>query len=357
MMKLNTGYMTNMLLVAAAMICMTACAKKKAANEEPRQVLLYTVQAADSDKWTTYPGRTEAAVTANVAFRVSGTLERIYVHEGEGVHRGQVIAKMDDRDYRTQLQATEAEYQQIQADAERVMNLYKDSVTTASNYDKARYGLLQIEQKLRNHRDQVADCVLRAPFDGYVGAVIHEAHETVAAGMPVLTLFADGQTEIVINIPSAEYQRSDEFESFTASFDVLDGERFPLQLLSIAHRANVNQLYEVRLAMQGNHREITPGMSTTVTIHYTPQGTAHTRVPSSALIHGERGDAVLVYSDGRVRLTPVSVATLHSDGTAELASGVTAGQQVVTSGVHQLADGEAVSPYPTPSKTNVGGLL
>lgn len=344
-------------IMVLTMLSIYSCTSKQPEPAGPKQVLLANVESASSTHITTYPGRTQAAETANVAFRVSGTLASLSVHEGDHVRRGQVIARMDDRDYRTQLQATEAEYAQVKAEAERVMNLYRDSVMAASTYDKARYGLQQMEQKLRNHRDQLADCVLYAPFDGYVRSVLHEAHETIGAGMPILRLYAEGNTEITIFIPASEFQHRDAFESFTAQFDVLPGEVFPLQLVSISHQANVNQLYEVRLSFKAPNSQITPGMSTTVALHYQQQDNATTIIPASAILHDEKGTAVMVYKDGKVKRTSVEVSVLHRNGTAEITTGLIAGQQIVTSGVHTLSDGETVKPYPTPSKTNVGGLL
>lgn len=71
----------------------------------------------------------------------------------------ELLAQIDPRDYELQLQAAEAEWQGIKAEAERVMALYADSVATASDYDKARYGLQQITAKeimqksTRRHKD------------------------------------------------------------------------------------------------------------------------------------------------------------------------------------------------------------
>ena len=48
--------------------------------------------------------------------------------------------ELDPTDYQVQLDATEAEYQQIKAEAERVMALYKDNGTTPNANDKAVYG-------------------------------------------------------------------------------------------------------------------------------------------------------------------------------------------------------------------------
>ena len=95
-----------------------------------------------------------------------------------------------------QLSATEAEYAQIKADAERVMGLYQDGGTTASNYDKARYGLQQIEAKLQNHRNQLAYARRVAPFSGPVQKRYVMGGENVSAGLPIMKILSDNALEM-----------------------------------------------------------------------------------------------------------------------------------------------------------------
>ena len=81
---------------------------------------------------------------------------------------------------RCKLQATEAEYNQIKGEAQRVMALYQENGTTPNANDKARYGLEQIEAKYKNHRDQLEYTRMYAPFDGFVQKRLFDSHETVA---------------------------------------------------------------------------------------------------------------------------------------------------------------------------------
>lgn len=66
---------------------------------------------------------------------------------------------------------------------------------------------------------------------------------------------------------------------------------------------------------------------------------------------------VWVYDGSVVRLRDVEVESLHTDGMAVISTGLYAGEQVVASGVHKLADGQKVKPLADKSETNVGDLL
>lgn len=63
-----------------------------------------------------------------------------------------MLAELDPTDYQVQLDATEAEYRQIKAEAERVIALYQENGTTPNTYDKAVYGLKQITSKYSTTR-------------------------------------------------------------------------------------------------------------------------------------------------------------------------------------------------------------
>lgn len=341
------------------MLLCSACSNKESVAELEPFVRLAPVSSRTGTETTSYPGRTKATETVNMAFRVPGTIESVPVKAGDFVRRGQLVARLDDRDYRVQLAATAAEYNQVKAEAERIIALYNDNGTSANNYDKARFGLEQITAKYNNHKNQLADTRLEAPFDAYVQEVLYDGHETVGAGMPVVTLFSAEGIEIVINIPASEYLRKEEFESFVASFDVLPGRSFPLKLKSIGQKANANQLYEVRLQLEGNHPGVTPGMTAMVGIVYRPSAENALIVPANALFNKEGVTQVYVFdaSQGVIRRREVTVGSLLLDGTVEITGGLKSGEQVVTAGVHHLKDGQHVKPLPETTSTNIGGML
>lgn len=123
-----------------ALLLFSACGGKPEAKKVDPTVRVSEAVLADEDGVLQYPGRVVSSSDANLSFRVPGQLKRVCVGEGDRVRAGQLIAELDDTDYRIQLSATRAEYAQVKADAERVMALYKDGGTTASNYDKAHRG-------------------------------------------------------------------------------------------------------------------------------------------------------------------------------------------------------------------------
>ena len=162
------------LAMTAATLFLVGCGQRQH-TEQVTLVRIDTVKTANTCDILEFPARVQAA--------------------GE-VHQGELVAESDPRDYELQLQAVEAEYLSIKAEAERVMALYDQNVATADAYDKARYGLQQITAKYENARNQLADTKLYAPFDGYVKRRRFDPPTVVAAGMPVITFLSGKNPEV-----------------------------------------------------------------------------------------------------------------------------------------------------------------
>lgn len=353
------SYFISIFLMAAAMM---SCGHKDASQEDAPIVDVVTVKGVGEVDATTFTGRTKSASEVNLAFRVAGQIERVLVNEGDYVQKGQVVAVMDARDYQVQVAATQAEYEQVKADAERVMALYAEGNTTASNNDKARYGLQQITQKLANHRNQLADTRLRSTISGYVQTKFHESGETVSAGMPVVSVFGSGETEVEINISASDFAHIDKFTCFGCRFDVTGDETFPLTIARVSQEANTSQLYTVRLKFTGDvdHKKITPGMTTMVYAEVSGNDAAGVvSVPASAVLNNNGKTQVYVYDpkSGVVMSRTVMVTRVQRDGTMQVDGGLKSGETIVASGIHHVRDGQKVKILEKPASSNVGGLL
>lgn len=350
-------YSKSLALVVAILSIISCGQKKNAAEPALQLVKTDTVRAVGMGSQLQLPGKVVAAQEVNASFKVAGTLRRVYVEKGQRVKAGQLLAEMDASDYKVQLSATEAEYAQIKADAERIIGLYNDGGTTASNYDKARYGLQQIEAKLQNHRNQVSYCKIYAPFSGCVQQTYFEGGETVAAGMPIVSILSDGALEVEVNLPASAYTQREQFGSYSCSLNVLPEKQLPLQLISILPRANANQLYTMRLRMNGGGDKVAPGMSAWVTVQMTGDESSLVRIPTTALLEEDGKTFAFSLQNGKIHKEPIEVKSLHTDGSATVEGALKVGGLIVSSGVHHLADGQRVKPMEPASKTNVGGLL
>lgn len=325
-----------------------------------RYVKTKTVEMYGEEERATFPGKIKAASDVSLAFRVAGPIRSIAVKEGSLVRRGQVLASLDTRDYELQLAATEAEYNRIKAEADRVIELHASGSVTDNDYDKAVFGLRQITAKLDAHRNELADTRLTAPFDGYVQKRFFENGETVGAGMPVVSMIDAGAPEVVINIPSSEYIRQERFDTYYCTVDIYPDKIFSLDLLGITRKANMNQLYTVRLKMRPDDAPLPPpGMVTMVEIRYKQAQAELVSIPYSALFENDGTSSVWIYNPATqtVSVRKIHLSEIRTNGTVVVSNGLQAGDIVVSAGVHSLHEGEKVRLLPATPDSNAGGLL
>lgn len=357
---MNRSYLLSLFSIMM-LLTLSSCGGNKKEQSDPVNVRLFTVEDAGNASRREFPGRVKAAEEVNMAFKVSGSISRIFVNEGDYVRKGQVIAQIDPRDYQVQYDATYAEYLKVKAEAERVIALYGDSVATADAYDKARYGLRQITAKYDNARNQLADTRIYAPFNGRVQKRFFDPPTVIGAGMPVLSLISEGQLEIEINIPASLNVERNSNDSFSAAFDFLPDQKVSLTPLSVSPKANANQLFTMRLAIPGGlNPRPAPGMTAMVTmLSQDPNADSHVEIPSSAILYKSGKAFVWIFDkkSSTISRREVSADQLHSNGNVVISAGLQGGEQVVLDGVHKLSDHQKVHPLDPKSNTNPGNLL
>lgn len=357
--------MTNKLISPLAtsllVLGLLGCSSGGTKEVHPRVVKTMTVEQGAGQGTTTLPAKVVASQEAKLAFRIPGVIQQIQAHPGVLIRRGTVLATLDARDYQTQLAATQAEYVTIKAQADRVAKLYAEQSVSANDYDKAMGGLRQITEKLTAHRNAVQDTRLVAPYDCYVEDPLRKVGETVAAGMPILSVHAGGVPEVTMDLSNQDYRERATIERYTLTVDADGGTTYPLELVSIDPIARNGQLHQARLRFAGEMSTLPViGTSALVQITHREQTTDEYRIPMSAIWERDGNSFVWeVIAQGEQRCVApraVRVVSIGRDGTAT-AQGLSHGVEIVTAGVQALTDSMQVRTIAPQSKTNAGNLL
>ncbi|TAJ15778.1 efflux RND transporter periplasmic adaptor subunit [Marinilabiliaceae bacterium JC017] len=345
------------LMVAALLL--QACASKQQKHEDIQLVKTDIVKPHVAVFPIHYPGKIKAANDINIAFRVAGPIHYFPVEEGQFVKKGQLIAQIDPRDYELQLAATKAEYDQIKKEAERVIELHKRNSVATNDYDKAVAGLNRITVKYKSHQNALNDTKLVAPFDGYIQKKYFDNHETVSAGLPIVSIISANSFEIETDIPAADYVRQEQFTNFSCHLDVYPDQVFTLELLEITKKSNLNQLYKVRLRLDNQpDYKLAAGMSANVTIQYAAGNETLVGIPLSAVFETNNQSKVWIMNGNHtLEARAVQVRDILKNGQVVISSGLKKNEIIVTAGVHTLKEGQKVKELKPVSKTNVGGLL
>ncbi len=332
-------------------IVFCSCADRNAEEETPVPVKTTRPEALVPHLTKSYPSVIRATAEAHLSFRIPGPISEVLVREGDYVKEGQLLALLDQRDYKTQLKATEARYNGIKAEAERVIALYGKERVSESDYDKAVHGLKQIEAKYEAHRNQLQDTRLTAPFDGQIIVKYFDNHEVVDAGIPVLSLVDPLRYELVTHLPARDYLRKDDFVEFRVATSEQPDIKIPAKLRSIASQANLNGLYTARFELE-NTAEVTilPGMSAETEITYRQEADELFKLPSTAIFGKEQKSRVWLVNQDKstVHSVPVEILSIESDGQALVKADIGPDDIIVSAGVHSLREGQKVKSVNIP---------
>lgn len=345
--------------IALAVILLSGCSGGRPEASFVRSVYVTQPEALGGETTRAYSGVVRAAHEVNLGFKTAGQIARIHVAEGDYVRRGELLAELDDADYRLAVEALQIQYDQLRDEVERTRQLFEQRSVSANDFEKAGAGLRQLGIQLQANRNKLDYTKLYAPTDGYIQAVNFSPAEMVDAGTAFATLLDVSRMEVEVDIPAVEYLRRDRFTGFACRAAGVAGE-IPLRLSGLPPKADGNQLYHLTLAFAAQpDRQLTAGMN--VEVRITESDTTRRRgfaLPLGAIfLEGETPGVWVLGADSTVRRRAVVLDNTDAEGRAVIREGLDGRETIVRAGVSALKEGEQVRVVAAPSRTNVGGLL
>lgn len=340
-----------------ALLC--SCSGRTASDPFVQSVSLTKPVALNAETTRIYSGMVKAAHEVSLGFKTAGQIARIHVSEGDYVQQGQLLAELDDADYRLAVEALQIQYDQLKDEVERTKLLFNQKSVSANDYEKATAGLRQLGVQLQANRNKLDYTKLYAPTDGYIQQANFSPAEMVDAGTALFTLLDVSRLEVEVSIPAGEYLRRDRFTGFTCRAAGLES-AMPMRLRGITPKADGTQLYHLTLTFaERPDRRLTAGMNVEVgiTVADTARSDGFGVPPGAVFLDGETPCVWVFKADSTIKRRPVTLRDMDSEGRAMVIDGLTGEEQIVRAGVSALEEGEKVRVVGTPSQTNAGGLL
>lgn len=337
----------------AAALAAAACSEAPPPDEPARRpAKLHTVAAAEERRTVELPAVLDASATAPLAFPVPGRLAAVAVRQGQPVDAGAEIARLDQREFETELAKAEANHRSARAEFERTERLLDTGAIPRADHDQRRRELEVAQASLDGARQRLADSVLRAPFAGVVAEVHVDAYQSVGAQQEVATLQARGAVDAVVQVPAALVASSGrlEPEDTVVVLDAAPDRAIPATFRSTAARADpAAQTFEVRFAFQPPaDMRILPGMTGTLRaiMAVAADGDALPAIPIEAVLSDGDARYVWVVDDATmsVRMREVSLGAGVGPALPVL-DGLRVGETIVAAGVSSLHEGMLVRRY------------
>ena len=358
MMKNATGRWIGGALLAAGVAAVFLIKVKP--EDEPADTTVRPIKSlvvgADAPRPKLYfPGTVEADVEVNLSFEVGGRLVDFPVRRGMVVAQGDVLGKLDPRNYENQVKNAEADLERAQSSLGRIEKALKVNAVSQDEYSQARAAVAKAEAQLAIQRKALDDTQLAARFRGVVSDTFADQFDTVSPGQPVLKLQDVSTLTIAVSVPESYVQLATPDKlgsaSFAVQFDSLPGQSFPVQLKEFVTTADpVTQTYRATFSMEKPDGVfLLPGMSGTVVLEGAQPSAAGQplAVPSNAVGFASDGAAfvwVLETQDGgvfEVRRQVVALGQRRGES-VEVLDGLAPGTRIAAAGVAILTEGRRV---------------
>jgi len=237
----DTGLKLGSLIVAAA-FGLSGCSSERQAKlpsaETVRDVSVLALKRANIPDVLEAVGTVRAAQTSDLASQMMGNIVEIRAHEGDQVHRGQVLAVIDDSQPRAvadraiaadlaaqqQLVAADSDLVLAESTLRRCQYLYEEKVVSQQEFDEvnarhqaalarrdiAQAGQEQARAVLNEARTSLGYSRIRAPFAGVVTHKKADSGTLASPGMPIFTVEDTRRyrLEVAINESDMRYART-----------------------------------------------------------------------------------------------------------------------------------------------------
>ncbi|MGD8700589.1 MAG: efflux RND transporter periplasmic adaptor subunit, partial [Gemmatimonadales bacterium] len=268
-------------VIAGLILASTLPACRGQEETEPviRPVRYEVAYSTGGNRVRSFSGTARAGVESRISFRVPGSVRRVAVEVGDAVRAGQLLAELDDEDYRLQVQRAEAGLAQARAQARnanadyaRARQLYENANLSRSELDAARTAsesaassVNAYERELELARLQLSYTRLRAPVAGAVAAVNVEVNENVPTGQVVVLLTSGSNLEVEVDVPGVLITGIAEGDDVDVAFDALPGRTFAGTVTEVGVAATGPGLtFPVTVRLAESVSDIRPGMAAEV---------------------------------------------------------------------------------------------
>jgi RND family efflux transporter MFP subunit len=350
------------------LLALSGCGQEEVKKEAIRPIKAMQIGGVEAFTGRWFPGKAKAAQEANLAFRVAGTLSELPVNVGDEVKAGDLLVRLDPRDYQVALSSANAQLSRAQA----AVNLAKSEFgrvdkirqkdpgavsqsmvdVKSSEYDSARAQLRSAKAEVARAQDTLKYASLRAPFAGTVVEKFVDNFEDVQAKQQVIRVVDTSSIEFTIQVPEGLMVHAPKVKKAFVVFDANPGVEVPAVIKEIGKEASqTTRTYPITLSMeQPAEFKVLPGMAgkargdheSVEKIVFEEQAEA-VEIPLAATFSDQPGATfVWVVDETAKTVSKRQVETGDLTDNGILVKGLNSGEWIATAGVNTLVNGQQV---------------
>ena len=212
-----------------------------------------------------FSGEVKPQKQVNLSFNIPGKIERLYFDEGDSVKRGQLLAQLEQQDYKTVRNQSLALWEKAKRDFERSQRLWKEGSIQEQIVQDAETGFKASLAVLEAADLNLEHCLMYAPFSGHVAFRFGEEREMAAPGQVVFTLMNLSRVIVELGVPERSIGRLKEGQTANIVVQSLQEENIVGRVSHVAVSAFPDsRLFKVEIEINNSNLDLKPGMTASV---------------------------------------------------------------------------------------------
>lgn len=292
-------------------------------------------------------GMVESDRNIFVSPKQAGIVTRVFVTEGSRVQAGDVLAQLDDSLLRKQLAELETQFAFAKTMFEKRKRVWESKVGSEMQYLAAKNDMETLERRIASVNEQIDMMKVRAPFAGIVDEVVPKVGEAVQPGPGAFRVVSHSNLKVAVQVSEAYRASIKKGDPVTLHFPDVPNGSYASRVTAISESIDAqNRTFTLYAGIPSNSKSIKPNMICTATLNdVTKEDVIVVPVNTVQRFNNEQY-VMLVKSDSEgYKASRVVVQTgLSYRDRIVVTNGLQEGDDLVTVGFQDLADGDLVQP-------------
>jgi RND family efflux transporter MFP subunit len=278
-----------------------------------------------------------------------GTLEKVYVKEGEAIKKGQLLGRIDDGGLASGLEQLRTQAALAETTYERQKRLWEQKIGSEIQYLQAKTNYEATLNSVNQAQAQLAKSAIRAPFSGIVDDIMQEEGSTVnpAAGMPVFRIVNLAEMYVEVAVPESHLAGVRPGKEVIIFLPVL-GDSIKTKVRQTGNYINPdNRSFSVEVPVPNADGKIKPNLTARVNIndYSNPEALL---IPPSVISENAEGQqyvyvATMMESNSMAIAEKRIITTGQIQGDwVEILSGLQAGDHIIDEGARRVREGQEI---------------
>lgn len=276
-----------------------------------------------------------------LSFETSGKITHINFKEGSHVHKGQLLAKVNDAPLQAQLRKLQAQLKLTRDRVYRQNALLAKEAVSKEAYEEAQTNLATLNAEIDMVKANIAQTELKAPFDGIIGLRQVSAGTYASPTTVIATLTKTKPLKIEFAVPE---RYASQLKNGTNLAFTIEGNLNTLHAKVYATDSKVDMnthTYTMRAIYPNADGKLLPGRYASIKLQTREIDNA-LAVPSEAIVSEMGIDKVFLFKSGVAE--PVEIIKgLRNESEVQVLKGLNIGDTILTTGIMQLRTGQKVT--------------